>query len=511
MDYANAFPYLINAADEASKAYSSTEAIELFTRAKEILGDYSTQEDIGRLYAGLGYTYLFLGQIDKALSTYEEMYELAESVNDEHRQILALNQLGFINVIALGDLEKGDSLLVKAENLAKSCNFELGLAENYMIKCNVETATANFDEVKVHLEEAVSIGEKLNETRPLLYGKTHVANTLVYMTRFDEAKIQAQETKEIAIQRGDKEFYSELLAFTIPFCHLRDGEIDRAYEVASEGLAMSQEIGHIANIISASMTLANIVLLRGNYEEALRMTQIAVEGSKNIGISGYVASILSSQADIQHQICGPDEEIENYFQEVFSLMIGTAGNFLGGKIWSEYGFFKLSQNKPDSALEFFDKVITIATTPMYLFEPIAYLGKAIAWMIKGEMEQSNDWLDKAEKIVEDKRMKYLLPMLYLIKSKYHTAINQIEESITNLESAEMYAEEMKFRPILWEIKLDLSKLYQDPSRAQLKRDEVTTIIDEINDDFSDETLRDKYRSKVKSMLDMPQDKLLSKT
>jgi tetratricopeptide (TPR) repeat protein len=331
------------------------------------------------------------------------------------------------------------------------------------------------------------------------------------MTRFDEAKIQAQETKEIAIQRGDKEFYSELLAFTIPFCHLRDGEIDRAYEVASEGLAMSQEIGHIANIISASMTLANIVLLRGNYEEALRMTQIAVEGSKNIGISGYVASILSSQADIQHQICGPDEEIENYFQEVFSLMIGTAGNFLGGKIWSEYGFFKLSQNKPDSALEFFDKVITIATTPMYLFEPIAYLGKAIAWMIKGEMEQSNDWLDKAEKIVEDKRMKYLLPMLYLIKSKYHTAINQIEESITNLESAEMYAEEMKFRPILWEIKLDLSKLYQDPSRAQLKRDEVTTIIDEINDDFSDETLRDKYRSKVKSMLDMPQDKLLSKT
>jgi hypothetical protein len=64
---------------------------------------------------------------------------------------------------------------------------------------------------------------------------------------------------------------------------------------------------------------------------------------------------------------------------------------------------------------------------------------------------------------------------------------------------------------LWEIKLDLSMLYQDPSRAQLKRDEATAIIGDIIDDFSDNSLRDKYRGKAKRMLDMHPHKLLSKT
>jgi class 3 adenylate cyclase/tetratricopeptide (TPR) repeat protein len=472
MDYENAFPYLIQAADEASHAYSSYEAIEIYTRAKEILGDYSTKEDITRLYIGLGHTYLFLGQVDNAMRTYEEMNDLSRKTNYPQGQILALNQLGFINVIALGDLGKADTLLIEAENMAKSCNFEFGLAENYMIKCNIETATANFENVKDHLEEAASIGEKLSETRPLLYSKTHIANTLVFMTRFDEAKIEAQETKELAIQRGDKEFYSELLAFSIPYCYLRDGEVEKAHQAATEGLNIAQEIGHLGNELTASLTLINIAVLRGNHEEAKHFVPIVVQYSKNIGLSGYIANTLSTQADVHHQTGGIVEEVENYFQEAFSLMGDAAGNFYGGKIWSEYGFFKISQNDPEHAIEYFDRVVNIPTTPMYLFEPIALLGKSIAFLLKGDLVQSDKFIGMAEELIINKKMKYIYPFLYLVKSRYYREKNELNKSIQFLDKTERYASEMGFRPVLDEIKRDRTKSFNNQEIIEAKLEEA---------------------------------------
>ena len=71
----------------------------------------------------------------------------------------------------------------------------------------------------------------------------HIANTLIYMTRFDEGLKAIQEARELAEKLGSLKWLFELKGLATPLYYLRAGELDTASREAEEGAALATRIG----------------------------------------------------------------------------------------------------------------------------------------------------------------------------------------------------------------------------------------------------------------------------
>lgn len=134
------------------------------------------------------------------------MLALAEERGDVPMKVSALNKLGFVSALMQGQIPEAEELLVDAEHLASEANDLAGLAECHMTYCYLRTAGGDFEGAIDHLEESATIGEELDAEEPKLFGLTHTANTLTYMTRFDEAWDAAQTARKAAEATGNSKY-----------------------------------------------------------------------------------------------------------------------------------------------------------------------------------------------------------------------------------------------------------------------------------------------------------------
>src|SRR5947209_19536556 len=106
---------------------------------------------------------------------------------------------------------EADADLRQAEILARTCSDSLGLVEHATIRCGMSLRSGDFDLAIGYLGESVDIAHHpdLREQLPLTLA--HYAQTLVYMTRFDEAWEAAQESIRVAEANGNLEKVAENL------------------------------------------------------------------------------------------------------------------------------------------------------------------------------------------------------------------------------------------------------------------------------------------------------------
>ena len=215
-EQAQALPYLAEAGDRAARAYSTQDAIALYSQALEILESVTDLASARHVYEGLGGTLTFANDVPSAVENYHAMFHTAQEQDDVSMQVSALNKLGFVTALMQGQFPE-------AEQLARQSGDHAGLAELHVTYCYLRTSTGDFDDAIDHLTESAQIGRDLDLEEPKLFGLTHVANTLIYMTKFDEAWETAQEARLLAEEAGNKKWLSELMAFTIPMYHMRTG------------------------------------------------------------------------------------------------------------------------------------------------------------------------------------------------------------------------------------------------------------------------------------------------
>ena len=53
------------------------------------------------------------------------------------------------------------------------------------------------------MKEVATLGRSIGEDEPTLFGLVHFANTLVFLTRFDEALVEAERALAVAEQAGN--------------------------------------------------------------------------------------------------------------------------------------------------------------------------------------------------------------------------------------------------------------------------------------------------------------------
>ena len=498
---ARALPYFVEAGSRANRAYSAPEAIGNFTRSLEILSDVKDAELARRAYEGMGEALILGNDIAGAVKNFHAMFHSAQEYDDIPMQVSALNKLGFITALRMGEYPEAERHLLDAERLARKSDDIQGLAEMHMTFCFLRVPFGEFDQAVEHLKEAAEIGRRMELEEPRLFGLVHIANTLTYMTHYDQAWAAIEEAQNIAESLGNRHWQSEILALTKPLHHLRAGDIDEANRSAKQGAELAAQIGAADDEFHGTYMQGQISWLRGDYEAAIRFQQHALQAANTSGLAYPQVAALCALGTIHLDISVAEfaEQTADLYEQALRLMEEPLGKVAAGAIWAEMGFSHLALGDLDRAGELFRQGLSVSTAVKFLARPFLLVGSAIVDLSRGNLEDASLSMVEAREFVEEREMKNIYPLVSFADANISAASGKPEEALRHFEVGEELAMKAQMRPSIWQLHLGtagaLSSLGRE-EESETKRHEARKMVDEIADLFQDGNLRKLYIENV---------------
>lgn len=503
---ARAMPYLVEAGDRAARAYATAEAIGFYREAIELRAAVEGTELVGRAYEGLGGAQVFANQIPEALETYRAMLALAERLGDVAMQISALNKLAGVTALRMGQFNEAEPLLARAERLGREHDDPSGMAEGAIIRCQMCTAMADFDAVVAHMGEVVAIGERMGSKQHRAMGLEHVASSLMFLTRFDEAWPKAQETLQLAREIGDREHEAWVLCTTIPICLLRQGQFDAARSALSEGLEVAIRIHSLNAQIYGNYLLGELARWQGDYEQAVLCGQRSLEAALPVEpfmpfmTVAPLGSLGSAWLEISEHFSQQAGELHLHALRLLESPTGVGG---GGSAWADVGFCALALGDLDIAEASFQKGLNVPTMFMRLERPRHLAGMGLVALRRGRPDEALRLVQESRAYAEERGMQHLHPFIALNTAHVHAGRGEWSLAIAQFQSAEALARELGMLPIAWQAEAGAAQALAAVGRvgeADAKRQDAQAIIDEIAGRFRDPTLRDRFLSSAQAKL-----------
>ncbi len=505
-EYARALPYLVEAGNRAAKAYSTQEAIELYTQAINLLEKVDLDLELARgAYEGLGAALDFAYDFPKAAETYRQMVAFGEKHNDIPMQVSGKNKLAKAVGFGMAQLPEALQLLEEADQLASQVNDLPGLAEGGMIQCAFCTARADFDGAVSFLGKAVEIGRQLEADEPRLYGLTHIANTYLFMGLFEDSWSTAQEAMELATTVGNRQYQSELLTFSIPFYHLRNGDVALARAKALEGTQIAEEISWISSIVSGNYVLGFLAKIQGEFEDALAYFERAIEVSG--GSIPWMEAVLLGMMGSTVLDLGPGlkEKVLYYHDQAEAMFENPLAGIMGAAVWAELGFCALATNDLEKAKSMFDMGLETPTAMMHLSRPQLLMGNAFISMLGGDTDTAHDLLVEAEGYVTERAMKHVAPFVDLAHGKLHLAKGELEPAIEKLSQAEAAAQALNYQPTVWQVQASLAQallMTGQHDAAGEKLNQAQVVVTEIKNTIEDTEMRQVFAANTEQALSL---------
>ncbi len=501
-----ALPYLVQAGDQAARAYATTEAIRNYQQAIEHRDAVEDPDLVRRAYEGLGSVLLFSNQIPEALKTYQEMLAIGEAQAHLPTRLSALNKLAEVYALRMGDFQKGEALLAQVNSLSRQHNDKSAIPEASLIHCQVCTAKSDFKSVVETMAEVVALGKELNNQEYVLLGLGHVATSLVYMTRFDEAKVKAEEGLRVAREIGEREHEAWLLSMPIAVCHIRDGDFAAASEALQEGLQIAGKIGSLFPQVIAAYLLAEIARWQGDYERALSYGRLSLETALPLEsfMPFLLVPALGSLGMVYLEI-NPKftDKIAEFHLHALHLLESPMGAMGGGTAWSDLGLCAVLIGDLKVAEECIEKGLNYPNIFMLLERPRQLAGAALLAQAKGDQATAVRRAEEACQEAGKSAMRHYSPLTNLILGQVLVNDGDCEAGLEALKRAEAEAHSLEMRPILWRAKQAMGQALEglgQADEAEAKRSEAMAVAEEIAGRFEDAELRQAYVENVRVKL-----------
>ncbi len=495
---ARALPYLVQAGENAARAYSTPEAIGLFTRAIEIVQHVVDLQFARRAYEGLGGALLLVFDIPHAMAHYNAMLAYGRENEDIPLQVSALNKLGMIEGQFMGQFEPAEQHLLEAERLAREFEHQPGLAELYTVRCGICTMKGDFGNAARYLAESATIGRQLDLKEQEAFGETHTANTLTYMVEFDHAFAKAEDALRISEEIGNQMHIAEVKVFPIPFYYLHKGDLERARQAAEEGVQVARRIGTAFPEALGLRVQMEIAHMRGEYESAfdlLKSTDVASAASglpflaaNNLAVAGAMYLEISEQY--------ADKARELHTQTLKAMENPMAASAASSAL-ADLGSCALAIGNVETATQMFNNGLARPTIMGLLEKPRYLIGLAYAALAQEQLDDAAKNIQAARSYIEEHAMAYLEPSLDWADAEISVARGDQAHALELYARAEFRAVEMMMRPIVWQARAGAAQVLAAMGRqdeADAKRQAARAMIDEIAGLFQDEKLRAAFAS-----------------
>ena len=502
-----ALPYVVSSGERAAGAYSTAEAIGYFKQALEILdtSEDRTDTDLSRrAYEGLGGAQTFGGDVEGAMATYTKMREVAEAAGSVEMQVSAYNKLAFVSGIVLGDVDRAEELLATSLNMADSVGDYGGLAEYHITECYLRTSCGDLEAARDHQTEAQQLGEDQGFEVARLFGLAHYANTLAYMADFDESLKAAEIARSAAEEVGNQQYLAEVLGHILPLNHMRNGDLELAYEVSAEGLKIAQEIGASQELSKAALTHGMVASMRGLYEEAIRAHSLSDSTAVGAGLAFLEVpakcGIGTAYLDISPKLMDRAAELHRAADEARSKPLGNA---FGSIASAEMGFREMKAGNLDEAQRYFDQGMVEASAAKYLARPALLLGSGFVKMMQGEPDESARLIGEGREFAEQRGMKHFYPVVEFAEANLMMVQKDLDGALGGFARGEELASEIGAHPWVWQNQAGAARALDALGRSEdaaAKRREAEQSIEQIGSHFEDEELKKHFLEHATSTL-----------
>jgi len=449
---AAALPFLVRAGQQAAAAYATPEAISFFARAleNEQHGDTAA---VRAAYEGLAALQSIGAEPQAALDTYQRMLAAAEARGDLPMTISALNKMGSLLALTMGQFEQAEQYLGRAEQLAAGDADPEGYAELSIVRCQMCTAQADFDSVVRYMDGVVTSSIKSGNQHNLSLSLGHKAFSLILLNRYDEARQAADEALRVAREQGDRPHEVMMLALVIPFIDIRDGRLEQALATAAEGFRLAQRIGAIDSLADSSFLRGEVLRQQGRYEEALAEAQRSQEAAALLEsfLPFYSVHALSLLGSVYLEISDLfTDRVAQFHGHALRLLENPMGAMGGGIGWVDLGWCALTLGDRELAAELFGKGLNYPTMMMNTERPRYLAGSAVLHALRGEHDTAERLAREAIQYAETYGLRHQYPLVRLSHGRVLAAAGSPAAALDEFVTAATAAAALEMRPILWQ-------------------------------------------------------------
>ena len=361
-------------------------------RLAESIGD---QRGVAAALRCAGSCQFLLSNFAMALETFERALPIAERTGDAECEILILLDMGYLYIgqsrhdLALETLAKCAELAELVDNIPvqASALSRMGTLLNNLgkypeaLECHKKSLTL-FDRTELVRGRAVAL--------------LHMSNSLGFLGRYEEALSTLEQARQLCRTRKDDRteglcqinigvIYDEIgdypnalsfflasaktlervgdkLNLAITYGNLMEvylelGNIEQGANFGEEALAVFEEIGYKRGQVAMYEIFGAYYLRRGLRTQAKRFQKRSLALSREIGSKDYETTALIALAKMESDL-GKFAAAEKLFQN--ALAVASADRYHTTAVLLGLGALFKQQARPDKALSFLDRAITIA-------------------------------------------------------------------------------------------------------------------------------------------------------
>jgi class 3 adenylate cyclase/tetratricopeptide (TPR) repeat protein len=490
---ARALPFLVSAGERAARSYILPEAVARLERALELMGDEPEPTLLRRALEALGSAREMSFDLPGARAVYDRLVVEGERLGESGMRVSGLNKRSLVRGMFFGERLEALGDLEQSEAMARGNADGAGLIESCMAQCYLHTGAAEFDDVEYYMREVSRLGRELGAEEPTLFGMVHLAQTLIYLTRFDEAREQAQLALAEAERLGHAKFQAELLTLAIPFGHMRDGDLDAATAALERGMEIALRIGDREAEAFGAVLQGKFAMAHGAYEDALALFRRATTAADATGMPHLLALTRCVMGTCYSEIGGPmTARGVEYHRETLQLMEQPTAAYVAAWLWAEMGACALAAGDRALARELLEAALTRKTTVSYLMRPLALRGLAELALAERRLDEAGALFDECAAYVREHEMLDQQPALALLGARVEAAAGRHTEALARFDEADAAVVPAGMRRLQLETLDGRARSLEALGRAAEAAEARASgrrIIDEIAAGFRDDELR----------------------
>ena len=440
-----AVPHLVAAGAQAFEAYAMPEAIRLLREATSHVCEACATPYGRQAWEVLAAALTFSGDIEGANEAAQRLVAFAEERQDLPAKVAGLNKMAFAQMFA-GQNDQAFDNLEQACSLATESGDDAGLAEANMTFCYIKTNAGLLESALTSQQEAMRLGIELSSPLARGFGLSHYANTLLYLTRYEEAEVAAEEARSFATETGQKHFQASVTGHTLAFLRMREGRFDQALALCEESVALAAGVGATNEWAVCEYTWGQALMAVGRFDAALRAQQQALDLALGAGLGYLATAATSALAVISHNL-GRTEDVERFMAETLERFDMPVGNAMASACYAEIGFCAMMGGDLDLARDRFERGIESQSAASYLMEPMLKAGLGMVHLQQGDTGAARASIDEAAAVAEAKAMQHMIPITTLGRAQVALADGHLGAATDLLAGGEDRARAMGMLPM----------------------------------------------------------------
>lgn len=498
----SALPFLVAAGGRALRTQAIPEATARFRRALEILdaGTDASPEIVRGVLEGLGRTREAAFDFAAAIDAYTRLREAGERVGDLDMALSGRNKAAFVTGMMLQNLEGAFAELTEIEASAREAGRSASLAETCMYQCSLHAAVGAFDAVEHYMGELARVGEELDDVETMLFGLTHLANTLALSLRPEEAIREATRGLALAEESGHLKWQSELLTSAIPLAHLQRNEIADALRAAERGIEIATRIGNKESEGWAALIQGGVAMMRGDLEDALVSFRRADTAYGESGMPWVVPLGQCMLASCYDRIGGRFAEL--------AMELGNASleslkrplsSVFGGWIRAEIGHCLLTAGHLDEAEDLFRQVRDLPTMGRMIGSGDALRGMCLVAIQRGDVEAAANHLASYREFVESHELSNHRIGLLVTEAELAAAVGDHAAALDRLDACVDTLHDLDFRRVELDVQAARMRALEavgDGSGFEKAASAFQQLANDIAGRFRDDELRAAFSTSV---------------